>query len=143
MKKSILLTGALLLSMAFASCNKDEESSTSGSLEGKWAFSKFSLTQGGITTPEQDYDNEPGCNKDYAEFVAGGVYHAGVYETGCVLDVTTGTWVRNSNTLTLSVTGEDDEIITITSLNDTQLKGKQTITDGTDTYTVNLILVKE
>jgi hypothetical protein len=144
MKKSILFASALVLGLTFTSCSKDEDGAV-GSVEGKWSYSKYSMTSGGITTPEQDYmDNEAGCSKDYIELLASGVSNEGDYfGSDCALDITTGTWAQSGNTVTLSIPGDDSLELTVVSVSSTKLKVKETYTDVGTTYTINLTLVKE
>lgn len=142
MKKfSILLVSALTLGLTFTSCSNDDD--TMGSVEGKWNFNKVSYTTSGITTPEQDFDdNEPGCNKDYIEFLTGGVAKAGdYYDANCTLEESTGVWTRSGNTITVVDNGnvETLEIVTVSA---TALKLKSTYTEGTTTVAVNITFIK-
>lgn len=143
MKKfSILLVSALALGLTFTSCTNDDDN-TMGSVEGKWNFNKVSYTTSGITTPEQDFDdNEPGCNKDYIELLTGGVAKAGdYYDASCSLDVSTGVWTRSGNTITIVDSG-DVETLEIVSVSATALKLKSTYTEGTTSVTVNVSFTK-
>ncbi len=143
MKKSILFASALVLGLTFTSCSTDEDGEV-GSVEGKWNFSTYTVTTSGITSPVQDYDgNEPGCAKDYVELLASGVAKDGDYSGGdCELDITTGAWVQDGSTLTITVPGDDVLELKVVSVSSTVLKVKETYTDGGTTYTVNTTLVK-
>jgi len=121
MKKVIILfVSALALGMAFTSCNNDDDSPapTPASVEGKWNFSKISETVNGVTSPEEDYGHEPGCNKDYIELKAGGVFNEANYSgSNCALDLSTGTWSKSGNiiTITLGGVGVSGEVVSVSS----------------------------
>ncbi|WP_269240074.1 lipocalin family protein [Flavobacterium limnophilum] len=144
MKKiSVLIISALTLVFAFSSCCDDEDSPIPVSIKGKWNFDKMSLTVNGVTSPELDYDdNEPGCSKDYIEFAPTAVFNEGDYSgSDCLLDITTGTWYKNGNVVTITSDGViiPFEVVSLTS---TTLKVKYSeIQDGT-TAIVNMTFVK-
>ena len=144
MKKLIILfVFALVTGLNFTSCSSDNESSSSSSIVGKWNFSKFSITSSGVTSPEEDYDdNEAGCPKDYFEFKNGGVFNNASYSgSTCVIDLSSGTWVQSGNTVTLTI---DNEVIIfqVVSVTSSTLKVKTTETDSGVTYTINITFTK-
>lgn len=119
-KVSILFVSALALSMAFTSCSNDDDSPPSAppSVEGKWNFSKISETVNGVTSPEVDYDHEPGCIKDYIELKAGGVFNEASYSgSNCALDLSTGTWSKSGNIITITLGGvvASGEVVSVSS----------------------------
>jgi len=121
MKKLLLVS---FVAIALFSCSKDDDSSSSSSsnIEGKWAFSK----EGAIVSGNEvlaDYEHECTTKKDYIELVAGGVANDVYYPSDCVADVTTGTWTKSGNNVTMTVGGmsQTAEIVT---LNATTLKVK-------------------
>nr|WP_314895494.1 lipocalin family protein [uncultured Flavobacterium sp.] len=119
-KISILFVSALVLGMTFTSCSNDDNSPAPApaSVEGKWNFSKISETVNGVTSPEVDYDHEPGCNKDYIELKAGGVFNE-VYYFGsdCASDLNTGTWSKSGNIITITLGGvvASVEVVSVSS----------------------------
>ena len=120
MKKIILLfIYVLSLMFAFSSCSDDSDSPEPATIEGKWNFNKMSVTINGITSPEIDYEgNEPGCLKDYIEFIPGGVLMEGDYSgSACALEIITDSWVKNGNTITITSEGITIplEIVVLTS----------------------------
>lgn len=132
-----------LLALAFSSCSDDDESSVSMTIEGKWNFSKMSVTVNDVTSPELDYDgNEPGCSKDYIEFAPGGVFNDGDYSgSECLLYTTTGTWYKNGNAVT--ITSEGISIpLEVMSLTSTILKVKYSETQDGTTVIVNMTFIK-
>jgi len=144
MKKiSVLFISALASAFAFSSCCDDEDSQVSPSIKGKWNFDKISLTINGVTSPELDYDdNEPGCPKDYIEFAPAAVFNEGDYSgSECLLDMTTGTWYKNGNTVTITSEGVTllFEVISLTS---TTLKVKYSETQDGTTVIVNVTFIK-
>jgi hypothetical protein len=145
MKKIItLLIVTLSLGMISISCSNDESNNSStSSVVGKWNFSKMSTVINGIASPEIDYDdNEVGCPKDYLELKDGGVYNEGdYYDSACTLDLSTGTWVKNGNTLSITSNGEtfSVEVVSVTS---TELKLKVSQTDNGITFIINVTLIK-
>lgn len=133
MKKiTILFASALVLGLSFASCNKDDDSSSSSSVsvEGKWKYSK----EGAIVSGQEvltDYVNDaPECGNDYIEVLAGGTAKDVYFynDGGCLSDISTGTWSKTDNTMTVTFDGMS-ETATILTLNSTTLKVKYTDSD--------------
>jgi len=124
MKNVKLLLGLFAATAIFSSCGSDDDkgSATSGTLEGKWAYSKSGIAASGQEILTDYTDHEAGCTKDYIEFVAGGVFKdVDYYNAQCESSTATSTWVRTGNTLTTG-TGEDASTLTITELNSNTLK---------------------
>ena len=122
MKKISALLVLFSLTLIIASCSKDKDSAR---LEGKWEFSKEGTMFGSleILLP---YEHAEGCNKDYIEMLAGGVYRDFSYENmgeDCELFTEEGTWTRSGNTITV-VTDGDTFVAEILSLTKTTLKVK-------------------
>ncbi len=140
MKKiTVLFASALVLGLSLASCNKDEDSSSSSSsvgIEGKWKYSK----EGTIVSGNEvltDYVNEaPACGNDYIEVLAGGVFKDAYYynDGACQLDVSTGTWSKTDNNMTVILDGEP-VTAQILTLNSTTLKVKYLSSDDIEVYT--------
>lgn len=130
MKKiTILFVSVLSLGLALTSCSKDDDSSSDGgsttaAIEGKWAFSK----EGAIVSGNEvlvDYAHECSTKKDYVELVAGGTVNDVYYPSDCVADVTTGTWTKSGNNVTITA-GGFTQTAEIVILNATTLKVKYT-----------------
>lgn len=142
MKKfSILLVSVLTLGLTLTSCSGDDDSV--GSIEGKWNFSKIKYTINGVASPEEDYeDNEPGCNKDYVEFLESGTYTEGDYSgSECELYSESGTWTQSGNQVSSIIDGEL-ESFQILSVSETTLKVKDTEEFEEGTVTVIITLTK-
>ena len=126
MKKSIILfLLAITSGIVFTSCTKDDSGPVDMNfIEGKWNFNKSTATSSGFTIPySTDYfKNEDGCNKDYIQFIAGGVAKYGNYTTGCAFEEKSGTWVQSGNTIIISVTGTSfNGTFNVASLSSTEL----------------------
>jgi hypothetical protein len=138
-KLSVLFVAIMALGMSFTSCSKDDDETTSASIEGKWNYSKVQTTLAGQAIPEQDYPSTPGCSKDYLEFKADGVANLGYYEdSACKLDLETTKWTKDGNKLTIV----SDEVYEIVSITNTILKIKYTYSEGGVSYSVTLTLVR-
>ena len=105
--KKISILFISLLALTFSSCSDDNDSSLATTIDGKWNFNKMSVTVNNVTSPELDYEgNEPGCMKDYIEFVEGGILKEGDYSgSNCVLNTSSGTWSKSGNTITITSDG--------------------------------------
>lgn len=126
MKKSIILfLLAITSGIVFTSCTKDDSGPVDMNfIEGKWNFNKSTATSSGFTIPySTDYfKNEEGCNKDYIQFIAGGVAKYGNYTTACAFEEKSGTWLQTGNTIIISVTGTSfNGTFNVASLSSTEL----------------------
>lgn len=128
MKKiTILFVSVLSLGLTLTSCSKDDDSSSSSSasVEGKWKYVK----EGAIVSGQEiltDYVNEaPECGNDYIEVLAGGVFKDMYYynDGACQSDLSTGTWSKTDNNMTVTLDGEPVNVQILT-LNSTTLKVK-------------------
>ena len=140
-KVSILFVSAIALFLT--SCSKDDNNSSSAeSIEGKWNYSKMSMTSNGQTTPETDYDdNETGCSKDYLEIKTGGVFDEGDYTSGCAFTKYSGTWTKVENFYTFVSSG-NSEIYELVSVTSTELKFRIGETVGGLVFYTNYTLTK-
>ena len=136
MKKRILLFVSIVsLSLAFNSCSKDDDSSssTSGTIVGEWEF----LKEGTIVSGTEfltAYDHTSGCNKNYIEVKSNGISEDYYYEKragSCVEFVDEATWTKDGNTLSVNYGGGDFFDSEIMILNNTTLKIKFTDDGGT------------
>lgn len=129
MKKVLFLLVSTLV-LGLTSCNKDDDSS-SGSVEGKWAYSQ----EGSIVSGQEvlyAYENDCDTQKDYVEIVSGGTASEHYFDSSCEEDVTSGTWAKDGNSLTLNIDGSE-QTAEILTLDGSTLKVKYTYTyDGTE-----------
>lgn len=134
-KLSIALLSVMAIGFATSCSDDDSKGETSGTLEGKWNYSKTITSFAGQSMTDE-YEHTAGCSKDYIEFVAGGVYND-VYHYGseCSTSTFEDTWVRSNNTLTIGES-EGAEVYTIDGLNGSELKLKMTETLQGQTYTI-------
>lgn len=141
--KKISILVLSLLAFAFSSCSDDGDSSVPATIDGKWNFNKMSVTVNNVTSPELDYEgNEPGCMKDYIEFVAGGVLKDGDYSgSNCELMISNGSWSKSGNIITITSEGITMplEIVSITS---TALAVKYSETEEGLTLIINMTFTK-
>lgn len=147
MKKiSILMFSCLTLLVISSACSSDNESSTpNGSILGRWALDKESITANGVTSPDEDYVNsDPGCvTKDYIEFRADEA-DAGFYYADCTVNISTGTYVRAGNMITITYGSGDPSVLEVMSVTSTVLKLRTRINDaepGVEAF-VNFTLLK-
>ena len=121
--KKILFLFVSTLVLGLTSCSKDDDSSSSSTgLEGRWEYSQEGAIVGGqeVLAP---YEHECSSQKDYTEFLAGGVMKDYYFDTNCTQDLSQGTWTKSGNSLAVNFGGEiaTAEIVT---LNATTLKVK-------------------
>ena len=132
MKKIVLLfVSVISAGLLLTSCNKDDDSSSSASVEGKWYFSKVGAVVSGNELLS-DYLNECATKKDYVEFSSNGSYASVFNLEDCTgTDISVGTWSRTGDVITITETGQTPDSATILSLTSTTLKVSYTDTDGT------------
>ena len=123
-KKNILLLP--LIFFGLYSCSKSDPTpeAVTVSIEGKWQYTKV----GTITNNQEvltDYQHTAGCTKDYIEILAGGVLKSHEFNNpNCQETISTGTWTKNNNSVTVSYPNQptlNGEIMELTS---TTLKEK-------------------
>lgn len=118
MKNLKLLSAVFAFVFAFSSCSKDEALTKQEMLTGKWEFSKTGyISDTGVETTT-DYNHECTTQKDFYQFLEGGIYNEGYY-SGCSLELSTGTWSLSENMLSRAFDGAvisgSWEIIELTS----------------------------
>lgn len=120
---SILFLSALALSLG--SCSNDDNRNpvhTDGDIVGKWTYSQYGDNNNNLI----DYDDhELGCDKDYVELTANGVFRDVDYDsfdTPCEMFVDSGTYLKEGNTLAVTFSGEEVDTVNILVLNDTELR---------------------
>jgi hypothetical protein len=145
-KTSILVLLAIILGTLFTSCTKDISGPVDVNfIEGKWNFNKSTVSSSGFTLPyTTDYfKNEDGCNKDYIEFLTGGIAKYGNYTSGCALEQRVGTWSLSGTNLIIAVTGSSfNGTFEIASLSATELILKINGTYEGKSGTLNLYFTK-
>lgn len=121
--KKLFLLSAIALGLTFTSCNKDDDGgNNSAPLEGKWYYSEEGIGANGQVVLQDYDDHEVGCEKDYIEFLEGGVFKdVDYYNTDCESYTDTTVWERSENTVTVG-TGEFSQTAKITLLNSNVLK---------------------
>lgn len=79
MKKiKVVLATLVIAGLTLTSCSSDDSSGTAASIVGKWNETKSVIRVSGQNVT-QTYENEPGCDKDFVEFKAGGTMDKVVY----------------------------------------------------------------
>ncbi|NDI98235.1 hypothetical protein GWA97_04025 [Flavobacterium sp. LaA7.5] len=138
MKKVFLFAAIAFAGLTITSCSSDDDGG-GASIEGKWYYSEEGLSSGGQEVLQDYTDHEAGCEKDYIEFVEGGVFRDVDFFNGeCEFDTETSTWTRNGNTLTIG-TGTDAESGTIATLSGSTLK--ITVSETLEGQTFNYVSV--
>lgn len=122
MKKLVIVFMSVLTSgLLLTSCSDDD--GDSASIEGKWEFYEEGTSFGG----QEElflYEHTEGCEKDFIEVLSEGVYQDVFYYNdgeACSEDISTSTWSRSGNTITVT-TGGASETYTILTLNSSTLK---------------------
>lgn len=119
---SILFLSVLTLSLG--ACSNDDNRNpvhTDGDIVGKWTYSKVGMGNTLIDYP----DHEDGCNKDYVELTANGIFRDVDYDsfsTPCQVFTDEGTYLKDGNTLTVTYDGDDIDVVNILILSQTELK---------------------
>ena len=117
--KKILFLFVSTFVLGLTSCDKDDDSSSTG-IEGKWEYSQSGTIVAGQETLGP-YDHECSSQKDYTEFLSGGVIKDYFFDIDCVQNLIQGTWSKSGNTLTINIDGETVNAQILT-LNATTLK---------------------
>ncbi|MBF01329.1 MAG: hypothetical protein CMP77_15320 [Flavobacterium sp.] len=141
MKKLLMVSALALAGLTFTACGDDDGGGSSASLEGKWYFSKTGTAVGGQEA-FIDYDHEEGCEKDYVEFVEGGVYRDVSHWSDCETDVETDSWSRSGNTITIGE-GTDAVSGTIKKLTGSELRVSTTEELGGQTFNSITVFTRE
>lgn len=121
-KVSILLVCAFALTIG--SCGSDDNGSPTGtdaSIVGRWTFSKVGSGNLLIDYP----DHEEGCDKDYVELTADGLYNDVDYDSfnsACEVFTDSGTYLKEGNTLSVTYDGNFVDTVDILLLTETELK---------------------
>ncbi len=139
--KRAILTAFVLVGLTLTSCGSDDNGGgAEASIVGKWNPLKTETKVGNSPAQVENYDgHEPGCDKDYFEFVQSGSLREVVYFKN-VSDVCTedeaqpSSWVKNDNTLTIN-DGQYDGVYQIKRLtsSDLQLSTEVSFPGGTTT----------
>lgn len=125
MKKiKALMVAFVLAGMTVVSCSSDD-SGPAPTIDGKWNQIKTVVRLNNGSPTDIPYDgNQSGCDKDYIEFLTGGVFNDVVFidpagPISCEEDkLPSGSWSKNNNMLTISNQGElsgNHEIVRLTN----------------------------
>lgn len=123
MKKNLfLICSFAMASFSLISCNSDDED-FERSIVGKWNYNKTIVSTNGGTPVDNSYDeHENVCDKDYVEFVQGGVFRDVILfknqQGVCTEDAApNSTWSKDNSNLLIGT-----ENYTITTLNGSELR---------------------
>ena len=127
------------LTIFLLSCSKDQDPApVTPLIVGKWTQIKSVVTIPGSPTMTEPYTgNEPGCNKDFVEFVSGGVLNNIEYSKVnnlCVPTTDVAIWAQTGNNLKITA-GSDVTNYNIEALTATDLVLKGTESNGSITAT--------
>lgn len=123
LKKLLILH---LLVFSFYACSNNDSSSetNTAALEGKWQYTKT----GTISNNQEiltNYQHTSGCTKDYIEILAGGILKSHEFNNpNCQEIISTGSWTRSNNSITISYPNQPNVNGEILELTTTTLKTK-------------------
>ncbi|HLA57048.1 MAG TPA: hypothetical protein VK623_13165 [Flavobacterium sp.] len=148
MKKiKILLAAIIVTSLSVVSCSSDSDgNSTNGNIVAKWNPVKSTLKVGTQTVTQPYEENEPGCPKDYVNFLEAGTLANVIYfknaSDECTADAATQVnWVKDGTTLVITG-GEYDGTYEITKLTSSELRIADESTSGGITTTATVYFSK-
>lgn len=142
-KLKLIICTVVLAGLSLASCSSDDGPGVPPTIVGKWKYNKTITTVNNGNPTTTNYPNhEPNCEKDYQEFIEGGVFKDVVWnknsENQCVIDDSdTSTWSKADNALTI-----DGEVYTITKLNNSELRYESSTSTGGTTLKVTQVFTK-
>jgi hypothetical protein len=138
------LFAIVILTISISSCSENNDATT-GSVVGKWTPVQTSILLAGAPIQTFPYDdNTVGCDKNYYEFIAGGVLKLVEYtkvNNVCTPITEQGTWTQAGNVLTAN-NGTEVNSVTIESLTATQMVWKDTMVEAGITYTLTITFSK-
>jgi hypothetical protein len=108
MKKfKAVMVAFVFAGMTVVSCSSDDSSGPAPTIDGQWNQTKTTVKVNNASPQNFPYtENTDGCDKNYIEFAAGGVYNDVVYfKQGGVCQentATPGTWNKTDKTLTIA-----------------------------------------
>ena len=142
MKKFIpRLLAILFLTISIGSCEKDAPPAPAPSIVGKWTPIKTDIKNSSGVTISQPYtENVVGCDKNYTEFVNGGLIKDVEYSkinNVCTPDIDTLLWELTGNNLKFT-DGQYVNNFTVETLTQTDLVVKIIETTGGVTTTITL-----
>jgi len=139
----------VLAGMTVVSCNSDDDAGPAATIDGKWNQVKTVIRVNNVALQDIPYDgDEEGCDKDYVEFAAAGVFNDVVYfdpagSVECQADMLdAGTWAKNGTTLTISNDGDLEGVHQIVKLTATELQISMSGQIGGVTTTSTIFLTK-
>ncbi|RZJ65239.1 MAG: hypothetical protein EOO50_14525 [Flavobacterium sp.] len=141
-----LASMALTAGLLFSSCGNDD--GPRASITGKWDYLK-TITQVDNQNPSSvNYPgHEPGCDKDYQEFLEGGSFRDVALfqdqDDNCNEFADSGEYALNGDLLTIQVDGEVAETFTVTKLTGAELRYESTAQTGGVSITVTQVFRKK
>lgn len=148
MKNIVLVfVSVIILGSVFSSCTKEGGNGPvdMSLIEGKWLFSRSTVTSNGITLPysNPNLKNEEGCPKDFIEILSGAIVKNGDYSLNCVFSGKDGTWSQSGNTININVTGTSfNDTFDVTTLTSSELVLKIDGTYSRQSGTLTLYFTK-
>lgn len=147
MKKiKALMFAFVLAGMTVVSCSSDDSSGPAPTIEGKWNQLKTVVKISGNSITQNYEDNVNGCDKNYVEFAAGGVFNDVVYfkQGGdCQANAATpGAWTKSDKTVTIFNGGVLSGTFEILKLSNADLQLTTKNSEGGITATTTIYLKK-
>ena len=133
MKKKLLVSLTLVLTLAFMGCSKDENNSSTATIVGKWKTVKGEYYTNGLLVNEEIVVEDNSNCPDYLEFKSNGTYVSIFNDASC--NSTTdeiGSYIFNGTTIIIN-SGGFTANYTVVSFTGNELKTEftETSSDGT------------
>ena len=124
LKKHFLILPLIIFSIYACKKSDSTPASVAAALEGKWQYTKT----GTITNNQEiltDYQHTTGCTKDYLEILTSGILKSHEFSNpNCQETISTATWIRSNNSLTVTYPSQPVIYGEILELTSTTLKTK-------------------
>lgn len=144
--RTTLASLALTAGLLFSSCGDDD--GPRASINGKWEYLKtITKVENQNPTTANYPGHEPGCDKDYQEFLADGSFRDVALfqdqDDNCNEFTEDGNYALTGDVLSIERDGEPSEVFTVTKLTGTELRYESTAETGGVSITVVQVFRKK
>lgn len=133
MKKKLLVSLTLVLTLTFMGCSKDDGNSSNSTIVGKWKAVKFEYYTNGVLDEEDIVVEDNSSCPDYLEYKSNGTYVSIENDASCnSITDESGSYVYNGSNITVN-SGGLTAAYTVVSFTGNELKTEftETSSDGT------------